>query len=211
METIEPPHDKPNKMACAPSEDSDQPGHPPSLIRVSSVRSMGSWGPKLSSCGQRRCWSDWMDAQADLSLRWAHMPFCWFCHVAAQLLQMSCRVGAWKKPTKWPVYPAKTRTNLDICSVWSESWLSSWRRFGSLATRKAHSKDWSDWADVQIALSIRWVHRSFCGFLHASAQIWQKDGFFECMETIVDLIVQCWSKNCSGVNYVKFRLSLLLR
>ena len=24
----EPPHDKTNKMICAPSEDSDQPGHP---------------------------------------------------------------------------------------------------------------------------------------------------------------------------------------
>ena len=31
-------HDKTNKMACAPSEDSDQPGHPPSLIRVFAVR-----------------------------------------------------------------------------------------------------------------------------------------------------------------------------
>ena len=29
----EPPHDKTNKMTV-PSEDSDQPGHPPSLIRV---------------------------------------------------------------------------------------------------------------------------------------------------------------------------------
>ena len=28
------PHDKTNKMACVPSKDSDQPGHPPSLIRV---------------------------------------------------------------------------------------------------------------------------------------------------------------------------------
>ena len=28
---IEPPHGKSNKMTCAPSEDSDQPGHPPSL------------------------------------------------------------------------------------------------------------------------------------------------------------------------------------
>ena len=28
------PRDKTNKMACAPSEDSDQPGHPPSLIRL---------------------------------------------------------------------------------------------------------------------------------------------------------------------------------
>ena len=36
--TAEPPHDKTNKMACAPSEDSDQPGHPPSLIRVFAVR-----------------------------------------------------------------------------------------------------------------------------------------------------------------------------
>ena len=33
----EPPHDKSNKMACGPSEDSDQPGHPPNLIRVFSV------------------------------------------------------------------------------------------------------------------------------------------------------------------------------
>ena len=38
----EPPDDKANKMAYAPSEDSDQPGHPLSLIRVFAVRSMGS-------------------------------------------------------------------------------------------------------------------------------------------------------------------------
>ena len=30
------------QCGCAPSEDSDQPGHPPSLIRVLAVRSMGS-------------------------------------------------------------------------------------------------------------------------------------------------------------------------
>ena len=47
------------------------------------MRSMGSYGPKLSSCGQRRLRSDWANAQAHLSLRWAHMPFCWFCHEAA--------------------------------------------------------------------------------------------------------------------------------
>ena len=38
----EPALDKTNKMTNAPSEDSDQPGHPPSLIRVFAVRSMGS-------------------------------------------------------------------------------------------------------------------------------------------------------------------------
>ena len=59
---FEPPHDKTNKMACANSEDSDQPGHP-----------------------QWRFWSDWADAQADSSLFWAHLSFCWFCHEAAHL------------------------------------------------------------------------------------------------------------------------------
>ena len=36
-------HDKTNKMACAPSEDSDQPGHPPGLIRVFAVRMKKPW------------------------------------------------------------------------------------------------------------------------------------------------------------------------
>ena len=31
---FEPHHDKTNKMECAPSEDSDQPGHPPSLMSL---------------------------------------------------------------------------------------------------------------------------------------------------------------------------------
>ena len=39
---FEPSHDKTNKMTYAPSEGSDQPGHPPSLIRVFTVCSMGS-------------------------------------------------------------------------------------------------------------------------------------------------------------------------
>ena len=39
----EPPHDKTNKMVCAPSKDSDQPGHLPSLIRVFAVRMKKAW------------------------------------------------------------------------------------------------------------------------------------------------------------------------
>ena len=46
--------------------------HSPSLIRViSGMRSLDSYGPKLSSCGQRRLWSCWMDAQVDPSLCYA--------------------------------------------------------------------------------------------------------------------------------------------
>ena len=82
---FEPPHNKTNKMTCAPSEDSDQPaGHPSSHISVFAVRMKKAW--VLSYTIQQRIWSDWVDAQADLSLWGAHMPFCWFCHEAAQIM-----------------------------------------------------------------------------------------------------------------------------
>ena len=74
----EPPHDKTNKMACEPSKDSDQPGHPPSLIRVFTVRMKKTWVLSYPLSAQRRLWSDWADAQADLSLRWAHSHFVGF-------------------------------------------------------------------------------------------------------------------------------------
>ena len=38
------------------------------------VRSVGSWGPNVSSCKQWRLWSDRAD--------WPHWSFCWFCHEA---------------------------------------------------------------------------------------------------------------------------------
>ena len=68
---------------CAPSKDSSQPGHPPSLIRVFAVRMKKPWILSYPLSAQRRLWSDWADAQADLSLRWVHMSVCWFCHKAA--------------------------------------------------------------------------------------------------------------------------------
>ena len=74
----EPSHDKTNKMACVPSEDSDQPGHPPSLIRVFAVRMKKAWVLSYPLSAQRRLWSDWADAQADLSLHWAHSHFVGF-------------------------------------------------------------------------------------------------------------------------------------
>ena len=47
------PPDKTNKITLLHSEDSDQPGHPPSLIRAFAVRSVGSLGPSFASGGQR--------------------------------------------------------------------------------------------------------------------------------------------------------------
>ena len=99
-------------MAYAPSEDSDQPGHPPRLLRVFAVRMKKPWVLSYPLSAQRRLWADWADAQADPSLRWAHSHFvgfamrrlkwclngkvciisslgakslCWFCHEAAHV------------------------------------------------------------------------------------------------------------------------------
>ena len=49
-----PSHDKTNKMACAPSEDSDQHGHPPSLIRVFAVRTKKDWVLSYPLSAKRR-------------------------------------------------------------------------------------------------------------------------------------------------------------
>ena len=78
---FEPPHDKTNKMACAPSKDSDPPGHPPSLIRVFAVRMKKAWVLSYSLSAQRRLWSDLADAQVDLS----------FAGRTLILLVLSCR------------------------------------------------------------------------------------------------------------------------
>ena len=70
-------------MACAPSKDSDQTGH-----SLSAWRKLGSLAAHWT---QWRLWSDLADAQADLSLRWAHIPFCWFCHEAAHMAYIQRR------------------------------------------------------------------------------------------------------------------------
>ena len=93
--SYEPPRDKTHKMACAPSEDSDQPGHPPSLIRVFAVHMKKAWILSYPLSAQRRLWSDWADAQADLSLCWAHMSVCWFCHEAAHISSYFCDCFVW--------------------------------------------------------------------------------------------------------------------
>ena len=67
-------HNKTNGMACVPSEDSDQPGHPPSLIRVFAVRMKKPWVLIYPLNAQQRLWSDW-----------THRSFCWFCHEVAHI------------------------------------------------------------------------------------------------------------------------------
>ena len=53
------------------------------LNRVFAVRMKKHWVFSYPLDTLRRLWSDWVSAKADLSLRWAHMPFYWFCQEAA--------------------------------------------------------------------------------------------------------------------------------
>ena len=73
----EPRHDKTNGISVRPAK-TDQPGHPPSLIRVFDVRMKKAWVLSYQLSAERRLWSDWGDAQADLSLRLAHSHFVGF-------------------------------------------------------------------------------------------------------------------------------------
>ena len=69
------------QMTFVPSEDPEQPGHPPSLIRLFAGRMKRHW---VLSYWWEHC-EDSADTQVDLSLHWAHRSFCWCCHEAAQL------------------------------------------------------------------------------------------------------------------------------
>ena len=59
-----------NQNGCAPSEDSDQPGHPPSLIRIFAVR-MKAWA---------------LERTAKTLIRLGGHTFYWFCHVVALMV-----------------------------------------------------------------------------------------------------------------------------
>ena len=77
-------HDKTNKMACAPSEDSDQPGHRPSLISLRCALNgllraqcfFMRTAKTLNRLGGCPGWSE-----SSLGAQ----PHYWFCHEAPQL------------------------------------------------------------------------------------------------------------------------------
>ena len=60
--------------------------------------------------------------------------------------------------------PSEAHINLDIRPVWSKCSLCA-------ATHWAHSKDWSEWANAQADMSLRWAHRSFCWFCRAAVHL----------------------------------------
>ena len=73
----EPRHDKTNKMSVRPAKTQISQGIRP-VWSVFAVRMKKAWVHNYPLSPQRRLWSDWADAQADLSLRWMHTHFVGF-------------------------------------------------------------------------------------------------------------------------------------
>ena len=72
-----------------------------------------------------------------------------------------------KKRTFWYVRPRKSQ----ICAVWSEILLSSWRNFASLAIKNVPRKDFDMTANEQADLNLRLAHLSKGAFFLRSGPI----------------------------------------
>ena len=93
-QSCEPRHDKTNKMAVRPAK-----------IQIS-LGMKKAWVLTYPLSAQRRLWSDWVDAQADLSLRWAHIHFVGFVMSRLMSLGHLCP-GSHKNikgPKTWLLY-----------------------------------------------------------------------------------------------------------
>ena len=69
------------------------------------------------------------------------------------------------KTNKVSVRPAKTQFSLGIHPVWSESSLCTQWVAKDQSFLHADSEDWSDWANAQADLCLRWAHTHFVGFV----------------------------------------------
>ena len=80
----EPRHDKTNNVAVRPAKTQISLGICP-VWSVFAVRMKRPCVLSYPLSAQRRLWSDWADAQADLSLRWAHTHFVGFVMLRLRL------------------------------------------------------------------------------------------------------------------------------
>ena len=73
------------KSDCAPREDSDKPGHPPSLIRVFAVRMKKAWVLSYPLSAQWRLLIRLRGCSGRSESSLGTQSLCWFCHEAAQI------------------------------------------------------------------------------------------------------------------------------
>ena len=75
-----------------------------SLIRVFAVRMKKAWVFSYQLSAQRRLWSDWADAQAGLSLRWAHSNFVGFVMRRLKLFRSNGQMKLFKMKIHIHIY-----------------------------------------------------------------------------------------------------------
>ena len=80
-------HDKTNKISVCPAKTQISLGIHPVWLEFA-VRMKKPWVLSYPLSTQQRLWSDWADAQADLSLHWAHTHFVGF--VTSRLICLEC-------------------------------------------------------------------------------------------------------------------------
>ena len=93
------------------------------LVRSESSLS-AAWILSYPLSAPRRLWLDWADVQADLSLRWAHMEFCWFCgsliisKAFRFALKNSCHQNGYFLPSLLLSFIGTGKTSLCIALTW---------------------------------------------------------------------------------------------
>ena len=143
---------------------------------VLSESSLSAWrntGSLATHWAHSKDWSDWADAQADVSLCWADMPFCLFYHEAAQIhfseeLENFTEVSS-NKEQIWARAWQNLSANRGLESAWAfaqsdQSSLSTWRKLVSLATHRVHSKDSDQTGWMSMLIWVFTGCTSFCRF-----------------------------------------------
>ena len=108
------------------------------ICPVWSESSLSTWrnlGSLATHWAHSKDWPDWVVAQVDLRLRWAHMLLCWFCHAAAQSRHStkhntSCEVTTnvpLTKQTRTNIKTSKTRGPLVLYRSPECWWYADWR------------------------------------------------------------------------------------
>ena len=103
----------------ATSEDSDQPEHPRSLIRICVDRMCLLQPPGYPKKYKREHLPYWVDAQADLSLRWSHKSYCWFCRALDHIVMNVTYVAYFLKQNN--LLQQYTSRNMRKYTTWRES------------------------------------------------------------------------------------------
>ena len=173
--------------------------------------------PWLSQEAQGRLWSDWMDAQANLSLCWEHRSFCLFCCAVPHFQVKGCLVYFMNWDSAEPTNCHVNRVNSDqpahLCSLSKSSLDAQWvikkpneprydktnkmsvcpRRLRSACTQwpklssRGQRRLWSDWADAQADLSLRWAHSHFVGFVMSQLKSSLGRQGLDCTAVLADL------------------------